>query len=58
MSKTLNNCISLGKREMVYVLFVHLFVYSARVGFCPFFLPFGVRDWFWFVIVAFPERFY
>ena len=29
----------LGKRELVYVLLVHLFVYFERVNFCPFSLP-------------------
>ena len=40
--------VSLGKS----VLFVLLFVYFARVNFCPFSLPLGVRDWLRFVIVA------
>ena len=31
------------KRELVYVLLVHLFVYLARVNLCPFFLSRGVR---------------
>ena len=33
----------LGKRERIYVLLMHLFVCFARVGFCPFSLPLGVR---------------
>ena len=49
--------ISLGKRECIYVLFVHLFVYSARANFCSFSLPLGVRDWLRFVIVALPALF-
>ena len=48
----------LGKRELIYVLFVHLFVYFACVDFCPFSLPLGVRDWLRFVIVALPGFFY
>ena len=40
--------VSFGKS----VLFVLLFVYFARVNFCPFSLPLGVRDWLRFVIVA------
>ena len=37
---------SLGEeRELVYVLLVHLFVYFARVNFCPFSLPLGVGGW-------------
>ena len=47
-----------GKRELVYVLFVHLFVYFARVNFCPFSLPLGVSDRLWFVIVALPRVFH
>ena len=33
----------LGKRELVYVLLMHLYVYFARVNFCPFSLLFGIR---------------
>ena len=40
---------------MVYVLFVHLFVYFARVDFDPFSLPLGVGGWMRLVIVAFPD---
>ena len=35
----------LGKRKLVYVLLVDLFVYFAHINFCPFSLPLGVRDW-------------
>ena len=42
----------LDKRELVYVLFVHVFVYFARVNFYSFSLPLGVRVWLWFVILA------
>ena len=35
---------SFGERELVFVLLVHVFVYFARVNFCPFALPLGVRD--------------
>ena len=35
----------LGKRELTFVLLVHLFVCFARVCFCPFSLPFGVEGW-------------
>ena len=42
----------LGKRELVYVLLVHLFIYFVNVNFCPFSLPLGVRDWLPLVIVA------
>ena len=48
----------LGKRAALYVLLVHLFVYFARVSFCPFSLPLGVRDWLRFVIMAHHGRFY
>ena len=33
---------SLGKRELVYVLLVHLFVCFARISVCPVSLPLGV----------------
>ena len=50
---------SLGEeREVVYVLLVHLFVYFARVNFCPFSLPLGVRGCLRLVIVALPGLFY
>ena len=42
------------RRELVYVLYVHLFVYFARVNFCPL----GARDWLRFVIAALPGLFY
>ena len=47
----------LRKRELVYVLLVHLFVDLARVNFCPFSLPLGVRGWLLLVIVALPGLF-
>ena len=37
---------------------VYLFVYFARVDFCPISLPLGVRDWLQLVIVALPGLFY
>ena len=46
----------LEKRELAYVLLVHLFVFFARVDFCPFHLPLGVGDW--LQLVALPGRFY
>ena len=50
---------SLGEeRELVYVVFAHLFVYFARINFCPFSLPLGVRDSLLFVNVALPGHFY
>ena len=48
----------LGKRELVLVLLVHLFVCFARVCFCPFSLLLGVEGWLRFVIVAYPGPFY
>ena len=48
----------LGKREMVCVLLVHLFVCFERVSFCHFSLPLGVEGWLRFVIVALPGLFY
>ena len=42
----------LGKRELVCVLLVHLFVCFVRVSFCHFPLPLGVGAWQRFVIVA------
>ena len=47
-----------GKRELVFVLLVQLFVYFARVSFCHFSLPLGVRDWLPLVIVTLPGLFY
>ena len=42
---------SLGNRELIYVCLVQLFVYFARVIFCPFCLPLGYRVgcglWLW-----------
>ena len=37
---------------------VHLFVYFARVNFCPFSLPVGARGWLWLMIVALLGLFY
>ena len=48
----------LGKRELVYVLLMHLFVYFAHVNVCLFSLPLGVRDWLQLLIVALPGLFY
>ena len=48
----------LGKRELVYVLLVHLFICIARIMFCPFSLPLEVGGWLRFVIVVLPGRFY
>ena len=50
--------ITTGKRELVHVLFVHVFVYFARVNFCTFSLPLGVRECLRVVIVAHPCIFY
>ena len=47
-----------GKRELVCVLLVHLFVCFIRVSFCPFSLPLCVGGWLWFVIGALPGLFY
>ena len=44
----------LGKRELVHVLFVLLFVYFARVKYCPPTFPLGVRGWLRLVTVALP----
>ena len=46
--------IRLGKRELVCVLLVYLFVCFALVSFCHFSLPLGVGDWLRFMIVALP----
>ena len=48
----------LGKRELVYVLLVHLFVCLARVNIGLFSFPLGIRNWLWLVIVTFPRLFY
>ena len=42
----------LRKKELAYVILVHLFVYFARFSFCPFSLPLCVRDWLRLAIVA------
>ena len=39
------------------MLIVHVFVCFARVSFCPFSLPLGVRGWLRFVIVTLPGLF-
>ena len=46
----------LGKRELVYMLLVHLYLYLAYVTFLSFSLPRGVGGGLWIVIVAFPGR--
>ena len=44
---------SLGEKSAgLYVLLMHLFVYFARVDFCPSSLPLGVGVWLRLVIVA------
>ena len=48
---------SFRMRELVYAFFVHLFVYFARVNFCPFSLPVDVRDWLQFVICNLPNSY-
>ena len=48
----------LGKRELVCVLLVHLFVCFVRASLCHFSLHFGVRGWVRFVIVALHGIFY
>ena len=48
----------LGKRELVCVHLVHLFVCFVCVTFCHFSLPPGVGGWLQFVIVALPRLFY
>ena len=46
-----------GKRDLVCVLLVHLFVSFTCVSFCPFSFPLGVGGWLRFVIVALPGLF-
>ena len=60
VSKSLKHVLSprLGKRELVYVLLVHLFVCFVRVSFCHFSLPLGVGGWLRFATVAIPGLFY
>ena len=48
----------LGKRELIFVLLVHLFVCFARICFCLFSLPLGVEGWLRFVTVAYSGLFY
>ena len=47
---------ALGKRELAYMLLVHLYLYLAYVTFLSFSLPRGVGRGLWIVIVAFPGR--
>ena len=60
VSKSLKPVLSprFGKRELVCVLLIHLFVCFVRVTFCHFSLPLGVGGWLRFVIVALPGLFY
>ena len=44
--------------RVVHFSVIDLFVYFARVSFYLFSLPFDVRDWLWFVILALPGLFY
>ena len=48
----------LEKKELVYVILVHLFVCFASVSICPFCFPLGVGGWLRFVSVALPGLFY
>ena len=48
----------LGKRKLVCVLLMHLFVCFVRVSFCHFSLTLGVGGWLQFVIAALPRLFY
>ena len=48
----------LGKRELVYMLLVLLFVYFAYVILCPFSLALDARGWLRLVLVALPGLFY
>ena len=48
----------LGKRELVCVRLVQLFLYFASINFCPFSPPLGVRGWLWLLTVALPGLFY
>ena len=50
--------LGLGKRKLVYVLLVLLFVYIARIDFCRSSLSLGDGDWLRLVIVALPGLFY
>ena len=46
-----------GKKELVYVLLVYLFVYFARGKFCLFLFSLCVWGWLRLVIVAHPGHF-
>ena len=58
MIKNMSTSPRVGKRKLVCVLFVHLFVCFVRVRFYHFSLPLGVRCGLRFVIVALPGLFY
>ena len=60
VSKSLKHVLSpcLGKRELVCVLLVHLFICFVRVSFCHFSLPLGVGVGLRFGIVALPGHFF
>ena len=47
----------LVKRELVYVLLVHLFICFVGVSFCHVSLPLGVGGWLRFEIVELPVLF-
>ena len=47
----------LGKRELVYMLLVHMFVNFVCVTFCLFSLPFLCYCWLRIAIVALPGHF-
>ena len=50
--------ISLGEeRELVYMLFVHLYVHHACFNFCRFLFLLVLGVWLWFGIMALPGRF-
>ena len=48
---------SLGE-ERAGLCVLRAFVCFARINFCPFSLPLGLRDWLRFVTVALPGLFY
>ena len=48
----------MGRGGLIDETFMRVFVSLARVNFCQFSLPLGVRDWLRFVIVAIPGLFY
>ena len=43
---------SIGDKELVYVVLVHVFVYFARINVCHFSLPLGIRVWMRLVIMT------